>query len=290
MQTKLFGCALLLAACTTSPSTDDKALPSATNTPHLKSLATNVVCGEDIAFYGAATPDLRYAFNYDNQERLHHANGVWVESGTVDTTDYTWAGWNVTNILSVSGWDGSEEEISASYGADDSLLSYTYAYSSEDYSDSWTYGFSNFVGAHQPTREIITNGTHSFVYELVYDAYDRLIAAIPESGATTTWTYDEVARQITQDTGNGAYVGVLSFDAQYRATSEVFTGSDPSVIDYEETYAWNGDDLDTITYKMGSEAAPHTLDLIQVSTMRYDCAAARTQERKPTRFARITQH
>ena len=62
------------------------------------------------------------------------------------------------------------------------------------------------------------------------------------------------------------------------------------MVDYEETYAWNGDDLHTITYRMGSEQAPHTLDLIQVSTMRYDCAAARVAGRKPTRFARISPH
>jgi hypothetical protein len=287
MQTNLLAGALLLAACSTS--TTDNPLPGATNTPHLQAMATDVACGQDIAFYGAATPDLRYGFTYDNANRIQQANGVWLESGTTETTDYTWSGNNVTHILSTSGWDGSQAEITANYNGAN-LVDYTYAYSSPDYSESWTYAFSNFIGAGQPAREVITNGTESYGYDLIYDSFDRLVAAVPDDGLTTTWTYDDVAREITVDTGNGAYVGVIKFDPQNRELSESYTGNYPGVVDSDETYVWNGDALDTMTYRSGSEQAPHTLEVVQTSTMLYNCAAARKQSRVPTRFARIAPH
>lgn len=288
MQTKLMASALLIAACSSSPT--ENPLPSATNTPHLQSMTTNVACGQDVAFYDSATPDLRYAFTYDAGARLLNADGVWLESGTVDTTDYTWAGDNVTNILSTSGWDGSEEELTASYDAADNLLAYTYAFTSPDYSDAWTYAFSNFIGPGQPTRQTITQvGQPAFGYDLLYDGYDRLVSAVPDSGPSTTWTYDDVARTITMDTGNGAFVGVMTYDAQDRPVSEAYTGSDPSVIDYDETYSWNGNDLATITARSGSEQAPHTLEVVMTSTMRYNCAAARQASGRPSRFTRISR-
>jgi len=287
MQTNhLFGCALLLAGCSTSPT--DNPLPSATNTPHLQSLVTNVACGQDIAFYGSPTPDLRYTFTYDSGARLTHAEGVWVESGTIDTSDLTWAGDNLTHMISTSGWDGSESEVDAHYDAANNLVDYTYAFTSPDYQDAWTYSFSSFIGAGQPTRQVITHaGQPAVSYDLVYDANDRLVAAIPDSGPSTTWTYDDVARTIIEDTGNGAFVGLLAYDAQNRELSAAYTGSDPSVIDYDVTYAWAGDDLDTIMYRSGSEQAPHQLEVFEVDTMRYACASARKLAGRPSRFTRI---
>lgn len=301
MQTNFLACALLVAACSTSTDnpTDnpidnptDNPLPGATNTPHMQSMAMNVACGQDVAFFGAPTPDLRYAFTYDTSSRLLNANGVWVESGTLDTTDYTWAGFNVTNILSTSGWDGSEEEISASYDATDNLLAYTYSITTPDFSDAVTFTFTNFIGPGQPTRQTLTQaGQPAFGWNLAYDSFDRLVTAVPDSGPSTTWTYNDVARTITVDTGNGAFVGVMTYDVQNRPISETYTGSDPQMIDYDETYTWSGNDLDTITTRSGSPQAPHTLEVMATATMRYNCATAvAAAQAGPTRFTRITPH
>src|SRR5262249_16711211 len=121
-------------------------------------------------------------------------------------------------------------------------------------------------------------------YNLVYDASDRLVQAVPDSGPATTWTYDEVARTITASYDNGAYVDVMAYNADYLPLTESWTGSAAGVIDAAETYAWNGTQLDTTTYRSGSEAAPHQLDVIQVDTMRYSCAAARAAAGRTVHF------
>ena len=45
----------LLGACTSSP---EPVLPGASLTPHVSALQQNVACGDDVAFYGATSPDL----------------------------------------------------------------------------------------------------------------------------------------------------------------------------------------------------------------------------------------
>lgn len=283
MQTKLL-CALLLAAC--APESDNP-LPSATNTPHLSSLVTTAPCGEDLAFYGATAPDLRYAFDYDNGGRIQSATGTWLESGVVETNDYDWAGDNLTHILSTSGWDGTTAEVTASYDATNNLVDYTYVYTSPDYAESWTYAFSSFIAPGRPARETISSGGESYGYDLLYDAHDRLVAAVPDDGAATTWTYDDVARTITMDYDNGAYVGVTTYDAQNRQLGEAYTGSHPDVIDSDETWVWNGDNLHTVTSRSGTEEAPHTLEVVSTATMRYACSSARRAGNPLSRIARV---
>ncbi len=270
---RLFGLAFALAAgCSTSPS--DKPLPSATFTPHLESQAASVACGEDVAYYGATSPDLRYAFTYDAGGRMTHADGTWLADGSAaDTIDYTWSGDNLTHL--VETWGSSSYTIDASYDAN-GLHTYTWTIADQGTTDSWTYAFSSFVAPGQPTREDITQaGQPSFGYQLVYDSSNRLAQAIPDSGPTTTWTYDDQARTITEDTGNGAFHGVYSYDDENRELSASWGGTDPSVIDGEELYDWAGEQLNTMSFSSGTEQAPHQLELVSVATLRYDCTAAR---------------
>jgi YD repeat-containing protein len=275
MQTKRFTLGLVLVVgCSSSPS--DKQLPSATFTPHFEAQsASNVACGEDIAFYGNPSPDLTYAFAYDNQGRITAANGVWAYDGSTEDTLYTWNGWNLTNMLSTSSYDGSTWEITAAYNAQNALTDYTWEVAGPNYQDSWTYAYSLFVND-APTRETVSQqGQQVVAYDLVYDAGGRLVSATPDNGPVTTWAYDDAAGTITIDTGNGAFTGVATFDADFKELSEVYGGSDPSVIDSESTFDWTGDRLDSATYRSGSEQAPHTLELVQDSTYKYNCASAR---------------
>lgn len=271
---KIIGIAILTAGCTSAP--DEHKLPSATFTPHLEMQHSAIACGDDIAFYGSPTPDLHYGFAFDAANHITAANGIWLADGSTESTVYTWAGDNLTNMLWTNSWDTSQAAVVAHYDAANNLLDYTWSVASPDYTDAWTYAFSNFMGPNQPLREdILQAGQPAFGYDLVYDAFGRLSAAIPGTGPSTTWTYDDLARTITVDTGNGAFTGVMTYDAADRPLSSTWTGSDPSMIDGEEVYAWTGARLDTITYRSGSDVAPHQLELIQVDTMLYNCAMAR---------------
>lgn len=258
---------LTLAGCAAEPTTE-KLLPSASFTPHLESTSSSVACGEDVAFYGAATPDLTYAFSYDADSRLTHAQGLWTD-GTIDTIDYAYDGDNFAHMLAVNGWDNSQTEITASYDAGN-LVEYTWAATGPSYNDAWTYAYSDFIGPWQPTHETVTQaGQPALGYSLVYDANDRLVEAVPDSGPSTTWTYDDAAHTIT--TSGEGYVGVYAYDADFRPLSETWTGG----LDTELTYDWNGDQLLSTTYRSGSENAPHTLETVQTSTLKYACAMAR---------------
>lgn len=274
MHTKQFALALLLVGCSAE---SEKKLPSATFTPHLQTQSTSVACGEDIAFYGSPTPDLRYTFAYDGDGRIQSANGVWLADNVTDTTTYTWSGDNLTHMLSTSGWDGSTAAIDATYHATNGLTSYSYAVAGPDYSESWTYTLSDFAAPYMPQREDIASGGQPVIgYDLTY-ADDRLVSAIPDDGSpSTTWSYDDAAGTISVDTGNGAWVAVMTYDTDdFRPLSSTWGGSDPSVIDGDETFAWNGNNLDTVTYRSGTEAAPHQLEVVQVDTLKYNCTAAR---------------
>ena len=275
MQTNKLVLALLVAGCASE--SDPKQLPSASFTPHFQTQSASVACGEDIAFYGNPSPDLRYAFAYDGDGRITSANGVWLADNVTETTAYTWSGDNLTHMLSTSGWDGSTMAIDAAYGAN-GLTDYTWSVAGPGYQDAWTYTLSNFAGPGMPQHEAISNYNQLVVgYDLAY-AGGRLVSATPDDGSpSTSWTYDDTAGTITVDTGGGAFTSTMTYDTDdFRPLSETWGGSHPSVIDGDETFGWNGAQLDTITIRSGSETAPHQLDVVQVDTMKYNCAAART--------------
>jgi len=274
----------VMIGCTASA--PDQQLPSATYTPHLDSQASSVACGDDVAFYGNTSPDLRYLFTYDAAGRLSHAAGAWANNGPTDSIDYQWSGNNLTHMLSVSGWDSSSYEITAHYDASASLLDYTWAYNDGTYDDAWTYAYSNFAGPNQPLRLQITEQGQPDVwgYNFVYDTSNRLVQAVPDSGPTTTWAYDDDAHTITSDTGNGAWTDELTYDEQFRIVSAEWGGSDPAAIAGDQVYAWSGDQLSAVTYRSGSQQAPQQLDVVQVDTLRYDCSAARTLAGRTSRF------
>jgi YD repeat-containing protein len=282
MRTSL-GIAFVLVGCSSAP---EQKLPTASFTPHLDSQPTSVACGEDIAFYGNPAPDLRYAFTYDAAGRLSHADGAWASSGPTDTIDYTWAGDNLAHMLSVSGWDASEYEVTAHYAADNSLVDYTWGYTDANSTYALTYAYSAFAGVNQPTRLEITEQGDPTVwgYSFVYDTADRLVQAVPDAGAPTTWSYDDDAGTITSDTGNGAWTDVVTYDADFRLLSFAWGGNDPSVIEGEQVYTWNGDSLANVTYSSGTEQAPHQVSLVQTDTMRYDCSMARLHAGKTQRI------
>jgi YD repeat-containing protein len=256
---------ILLAACSSS----EPKLPSATFTPHLDSQETSVACGADIAYNGSPTWDLRYAYNYDSAGRLVAGTGTWANAQAVDTFAYSYSGNNFTGYVYTSGWDGSQEAVDAAYDADDNLVDYTWSYSDGTTSDAWNYTYSGFIGPNQPSREDINHaGDPSHFYTFVYDANNRLVQAIPDVGQNWTWTYDDTALTITADLGNGDIHGVQTYDADFRPLSETWGGTNPDVVDQSTTYAWDDDRLLDVSYVYGDQS--------QISTMRYDCSAART--------------
>jgi YD repeat-containing protein len=268
---------LFAAACGTNATTDDH-LPSASLTPHTRSETASVACGDDVALYGSATPDLRYTYTYDSGGRFTHAQGVYTAGGADNTIDYTWdSADRFTHMVDDHGWGDSHTEIDEGYDGDN-LASYAYTTTSADYSAAWQYTYSDFLGPWQPQREVIAEeGQPPFGYELAYDSFGRLITATPDAGDATTYTYDDTAGTIASDTGNGAWTDVTTYGADWTELSDVWGGSDPSAIAGEYTLAWDGDALVSETYRSGSQDAPTQLETIEIDTLRYDCSSARTK-------------
>jgi YD repeat-containing protein len=255
---------ILLAACSSS----EPKLPSATFTPHLDSQETSVACGADFTFSGTATT-LRYGYTYDNAGRLVAGTGTWSPSAVVDSFAYTYAGNNFDSYVWTSGWDGSQETVDVGYDASDNLVAYAWSYSDGTNTDAWTYAYSSFIGPNQPTHEDITHGDDpAHFYDFTYDADNRLVQATPDVGSPWTWTYDDAALTVTADLNNGEIHGVQTYDADYRPLSETWGGTHPDVVDQSTTYAWDDDRLLTIASTYGTDS--------QLETLRYDCAAART--------------
>jgi YD repeat-containing protein len=167
-------------------------------------------------------------------------------------------------------------QIAASYDATNGLTDYTWAVQSPSYNDSWDYAMSSFVAPFEPGREVATEaGQQPFGYTLAYDADGRLTSATPDTGAATTYTYDDAAGTITADTGNGAFTEVLTFDSQNRELSDDTGGTDPNAWFTSDVFAWSGDNLASVTYSAASQAASQTLSTVEVDTIQYQCAAAR---------------
>jgi hypothetical protein len=268
--------ALFVAAgCGTSPDSDAK-LPSASFTPHLDTTATPVACGDNVALYGDTTPDLVYAFAYDSNGMISHAEGVYAAGGPDETTDYTWSGYNMTHMLDQNGWGSARTEITATYDSSSDLTDYVWDYTAGTYHDNWDYAMSSFVND-EPTREVLTEqGQPSFGYTLQYDANGRLTEAVPDDGsAPEFWTYDDTGLTISYDIGNGDWHGTYVYDDQYRELSDTEGGTDPYAIESTDIFAWNGDQLSTETYSSGTETSPDNLELVETDTLLYNCPAAR---------------
>jgi len=259
---------VLLIGC----SSPEHKLPTATFTPHLTAHDASIACGEDVAYNGNPTWDLRYAFVYDANDRLTSGTGTWANAAAVDTFAYTYAGDNFTSFVYTSGWDNSQETVDVTYDASNNMTGYAWSYAG----DTWSYAFSSFVGANQPAREDVIHGSDpAFGYDLAYDANHRLVSAVPTTGPTWTWTYDEAALTITADAGD--YHGVYTYDADDKPLSEVWTATDPAN-DSSTTYAWNGDQLVSVSSTYGSDS--------EISTMRYDCSTARKASGHTTKVIR----
>jgi len=238
-------------------------LPGAALAPHLRSTTPAAACGTDIAFSEDGPIELRYRYLYDAFGRLSFARGAYVGYQFEDTIEYRWDNLDrVVRQRQVSGWDGDTVEVEALYSTLGDLVEYTYQGERHSYTAHDAKGL--------PAREIVDVGRSSIAFDLSYDAHGRLVLST-STVQTTVYTYDDDARTITIDTDRGALLGVVEFDDANRDLVERWTGTDPSVIDSEATFAWNGDRLETLTYRSGSEAAPRELRVIQVETYRYDC-------------------
>jgi YD repeat-containing protein len=276
---KASGFVLLAAACTSSP--QEHKLPSATLTPHLSAAPTAQPCGDDVAWNGDTSPDIRYAFTYDNNGLLTHSDGVVTAGGPDDVTDYAYdSNGDLTHLLDVYGTYG-RTEITAAYDPTNGLDNYEWHAKWGTDDEDWTYAMSNFVAPWRPATEVISQvgATAAYTYTLAYDGDGRLVTATPDSGPATTYTYDDQARTITSDTGNGAYHGVYTYDDQYRELSEVWGGTAQGMIDWSEVMTYNNDQLANMTYSSGTAQDPQTLTPVEVDTMRYDCSSSRTNHR-----------
>lgn len=262
-----------LVACTSSPA---PIVPGASLTPHVSALESSVACGDDVAFYGATAPDVRYLYTWDAGSHLTHATGAYAAGGANDEVSYDWNGDNLVHMLETRAYGDARYELTEAYNGDD-LSTYGWTTQSADYNDGWTYAYTDYQGPWQPAHESITEtGGSPFGYALSYDSYGRLTTATPESGDPTTYTYDDAALTITADTGNGAWTDVVTYDSSGRELTDAWGGSDPSAIVGDYTFAWGGDSVLSETYRSGTTDAPTTLQTIEVDTLRYDCAMART--------------
>jgi YD repeat-containing protein len=270
-----FGLVICLAACT-SPS--EKKLPSASITPHLEARASDAACGDDIALYGATTPDLSYTYDYDSAGRMFHATGVYAAGGANDDVTYTYDNLDrMTGMVETRGWGDTRYEIGADYDTLGELVDYTWTASGPNYNDSWRYAYSAFNQWGEPTREVITQqGQADIGYTLDFDADGRIVDAIQDNGPTTTYAYDDAALTLTIDTNAGAWHGVVAYDDQFRELSEEWGGSDPSAIATQQTYAWDNGKLLSATYLESANNDPAGLSLVETDTLRYGCSTART--------------
>jgi YD repeat-containing protein len=279
---------LFAAACTAA--NDPTKLPSASLSPHLQNAQdTTVACGDSVAFNGDSSPDLSYAYTYNAAGELSHAEGAWTAGGPDDKVDYAYdANGNMTNMTEADGTT-SGSVITETFDATNGLTDYTWSAFAPSYNDSWDYAMSGFIAPWQPTREVMTEaGQPSLGYTLAYDADGRLTTATPDTGAATTYTYDDAAGTISVDTGNGAFTGLITYNASFFELSEVWGGSDPNAWASSTVYAWNGDQLTSATFSEGTQAAPKTLSLAEVDTIQYQCANVKRGGH--TRFTRPTAH
>ena len=267
--------ALFIFGCT-SPA--EHKLPSASITPHLDARPTDAACGDDLALYGAATPELSYTYDYDSAGRMNHATGVYAAGGSNDDVTYTYDNLDrMTGMVETRGWGDTRYQITADYDTLGNLVDYVWDASGASYTDHWTYSYSGFNSWGEPTHEAITEqGQPSVDYTLDFDADGRIVDAIQAGGPTTNYVYDDSALTLTVDTSAGAFHGVVAYDDQNRELSETWGGNDPTAIASSETYSWNNDQLLSATYESSQNNDPTQMQLVETDTLRYNCAAARS--------------
>jgi hypothetical protein len=261
---------LVLAAACNAPA--PPVLPSASVTPHLAPRSVSPACGLDTTWQGSTTPDLSYRFSYDEHGRLAHARGTYARGYGEELADYAYDNLDhLVQLVQTRTFDSGRVEIVAHYNTLGDLLEYT-----------WTtnrvperYLYSDYTDTGQPTEQVVSTPAGDTRVHLEYDASNRIVRAIPDTGAPTLYSYDDDARTTTLDTDNGAVHGVFVYDARNHMLAETWTGTDPALIANEQLYAWDGDRLLSITYRSGTKTVPHELQPIGVDTYRYDCPASR---------------
>ena len=255
---------ILLAACG-APAKDK--LPSANIAPDLEARMTTNACATDISYDGSRVA-ISYRYTYDELGRLALARGRYA-SGVEDRIEYEFD--NLDNLqrqVYTRAADGVRSEIVALYSTLGDLLEYTLTRPGSERK----YVYTGFTDGGQPTREHYTSNGMTTIYQLDYDASGRIAHVAPEGGGySTIYTYDDDARTVTIDTGQGAYRGVIVYDEANRRLRESWDGTDPAVYASEEVYEWSGDRLRRITFREGTDFAPHVLSTVEIHTYSYNC-------------------
>jgi YD repeat-containing protein len=269
---------LFLAALAACSSQASPKLPGGSITPHLDGNPANAACGDDVAYDGDSTPDIRYRYAYDSLGRLSHETGTYA-AGSDDSIDYTWDHLDhMTHMVQTRGWYDTAYEIVADYDVLGDLVDYSWHQSALDYDEQMAYAYSDFDGSGNPARELVSQtGQPDTGYSLDYDALGRVAHVVQDGGSTTTYTYDDAAtRTLTIDTGDGAFHGVIVYDDQNREQSEAWGGTDPTAIASTTQYDWNDGQLLGATFQQGSDNSPASLATIEVDTLVYGCANTRS--------------
>jgi YD repeat-containing protein len=257
-------------------------LPGGSITPHLGGNPSNAACGDDISYDGDTTIDVSYRYAYDALGRLAHATGTYAV-GSADSIDYTWDHLDhMTHSVETRGWWDMSQEIVEDYDALGDLVDYSVHYFSNDadypYDELDGYVYSSFDINGNPAREVTSeSGQPDVGYSLDYDSLGRVLHVVADTGSTTTYTYDDGAtRTLTVDQDNGAYHGVIVYDDQSREQSESWDGPGSGVYANATQYDWSDGQLLGATFEQGTMDAPHVLTTIEVDTLVYGCADART--------------
>jgi hypothetical protein len=276
--------AAIVAACNTPSSPK---LPGGSITPHLDGNPANAACGDDVSYDGDTTIDVSYRYAYDALGRLAHATGTYVV-GSADSIDYTWDHLDhMTHSVETRAWWDETQEVVEDYDALGDLVDYSVHYIAYDpdypYDELDQYAYSSFDINGNPARELVhvvvatQPAQPDLGYTLGYDSLGRVLLAVGDDGSTTTYTYDDGAtRTLTVDQDDGADVGVIVYDDQSREQSEAWDGTGSDVVASSTQYDWNDGQLLGATMQSGTTDAPHVLTTIEVDTLVYGCADART--------------
>ena len=243
-----------------------KRVPGASTTPQLAIARSSRACGFDVS--DGSTAAARYRYRYDARGRIAHATGTFTTGGDPDQIDYVYD--HLDHLTHMVERRGATTEVdqTESYDSLGDLIEYTITQPS----GTTRYTYSDLTATGQPKAEVISSGIGlASRYLLSYDATDRLVTATLLGGATTTYTYDDVAgRSLTVDTDNGSFHGVYLYDDQNRELSETWGGSDPRATASATFYAYTGEQLSTITYQQAA-ATGEPLATVEIDTMRYTC-------------------